>query len=202
MQIAGNCTQAGRKLLSVAIHAVFLLGVGTASASGQAMVKAVPAVAETNQATVITADRLTFDYELRYGLLEDNVHVAGREMTIDADTIMLRFRADNQITNILATGNVSIMQGGGVVTCATSRCDVVSGVMILTGSPVLTRGQEVMKGDMITVVREAGKGARVKVVKQPGGQPSTLILGPGAKFEDMPVLTSEHDRQKVPKLGQ
>ncbi|MEI6809704.1 MAG: LptA/OstA family protein [bacterium] len=202
MQAAGYCKQIPRTFVCVPLFAVFLLNIGMEAALGESTEKTTPVVASvagTNQSTVITADRMTFDYEKRYGFMESNVRVIGREMTIDADTIMIRFRADNQITNVLATGSVFIRQGGGVATCTTASCDVVSGVMVLTGNPALTRGQEVMKGDMITVVREAGKGARVKVVRQPGGPPATLILGPNAKFDDMPALTGEQDRRKVLK---
>lgn len=140
---------------------------------------------KTNSSTVITADRLTFDYENGYGNLEDNVHVVGPEMAIDADRIVLKFRENNQITNMVATGNVTIKQGDGFATCSTARCDVAIGLLILTGSPVLHRGQEVMKGDMITIRREPGKKAvRIKCVGS-AGTPSSLILGPGAKLDDM-----------------
>ncbi|MEI6218804.1 MAG: LptA/OstA family protein, partial [bacterium] len=121
-------------------------------------------LASTNS-TVITADKLTFDYEKGYGDLEDNVHVVSSEMSIDADRIVLKFQENNQITNLVATGSVSIRQGDGFATCSTARCDVATGEVVLTGSPVLRRGQEVMKGTVITIVREPGKkSVRVKCV--------------------------------------
>jgi lipopolysaccharide export system protein LptA len=135
--------------------------------------------------TVITSDKLTFDYEKGYGDLEDNVHVVSSEMSIDADRIVLKFQENNQITNLVATGHVSIKQGDGFATCSTARCDVATGEVVLTGNPVLRRGQEVMKGDIITIVREPGKkSVRVKCVGSPGS-PTSLILGPGAKIDDM-----------------
>lgn len=190
------CGLIGRKAFLCVALALFPLILGTMTALGQAAKKAAApaAAAATNQSTVITADRLTFDYEKRYGVLEDNVHVVGREMSIDADTIVIRFREDNQITNIVATGNVSIKQGGGVATCSTARCDVVRGEMILTGNPALTRGEEMMKGEKITILREPGKkSVRVKCVGAPGS-PTTLILSPGAKLDDI-RLTGESDKK-------
>lgn len=159
---------------------MFSLAFGTKSAADQERAKWGGAVEATNQSTVITAGTLTFDYEQHIGELEGNVHVIGKEMTIDADKIVIRFREDNQVTNIVATGNVSIKQGGGVATCATARCDVVRGEMILTGNPALARGQERMKGDIITIIQEPGtKSPRVKCVGS-ANHPTSLILGPGA----------------------
>ena len=177
-----------------AFCALISLFLGTELARAQERNKAKPSAPETNRNTVITADKLTFDYEKHYGLLENDVHVVGKDISIDADRIEIRFSADNQVTNMVATGNVSIRQADGVATCSTARCDVVRGEMILTGNPKLTGGQRLMKGDVITINREPGKkSVRVKCVGSPGN-PTNLILGPEAKFDDI-RLSDERDRR-------
>lgn len=144
----------------------------------------------TNDTTVITSERLYFDYENRYGILEENVHVVGNGMEINSDKMAMWFRADNQMTNVVATGNVTIKQGGGVATCVTARCDVVTGEMILTGSPELVRGQERMRGEVITIVQEPGrKSVRVKCVGR-----TSLVLGRGSKLGELKLTGDKEPR--------
>ena len=165
----------------VAIACVFLFAVGPAVAAVNVQEKTATDLSVSSNTTVITSDQLAFDYEARRGLFEKNVKVRNSSINMDADKIVILFSDENTLTNMVATGSVRITQTDRVATCATAVCSVVEGRMVLSGSPEIKRGEEVIRGEVITIVRDAAK----RTFKVTCGTNAYFKLGPGAKFDDL-----------------
>ena len=179
----------------VAWRLAILLGVVCAVLTGMCAfaaaeeAKELPKEGASTNVTVITSDRLDFDYEARCGVFEDKVKVINGDMTMDADRIVVLFNPDNSVSNITACGQVCISQSNMVANCQTAACDVVSGVTVLTGEPQIKRGQELMKGDIITITRVPGsKGVKVRAESGGTTPRAYLVLGPDARMGDIRLL--------------
>jgi len=135
----------------------------------------------SSNTTVITSEQLSFDYETRRGLFERNVKVRNNDISMDADRMVVLFSAASTLTNMVATGSVRIMQTDRVATCATAVCYVAEGRMVLTGNPEIRRGEEMVKGNVITIVRDVAK----KTFRIDCSTNAYFKLGPGAKLDDL-----------------
>jgi|GEM_PF-409662 len=111
---------------------------------------------DANRTTVITSDRLVFDYGRRYGVFEKNVHVSDDEIKINADRMAIYFSEDDTVKKIVAEGNVKIVQLDRVGTCVTAICDVAKGSLELIGKAEISGGSGVMRGDRIKINRDPG----------------------------------------------
>ncbi len=115
-----------------------------------------PAPAEAAQ-TVITSRRLDFDYPKRTAVFEGDVVVSDARVTIKADQMTALFSEGNQPEMITAVGNVRIEQEDRVATCERATYSVKSGLLVLTGRPMVRRGAEVMSGSRIIFSRDDDK---------------------------------------------
>ena len=113
-------------------------------------------VASSNS-TVITSERLTFDYRNRCALFERNVKVADAAMRIYADEMLVYFDESNAAKTIVAVGNVKIVQPGKVATCGKAVYDVASGRLLLMRSPVITRGMDRIAAEAMTMWRDTDR---------------------------------------------
>lgn len=107
--------------------------------------------------TVITSRRLDFDYPKRTAVFEGDVVVSDARVTIKADQMTALFSEGNQPEMITAVGNVRIEQEDRVATCERATYSVKSGLLVLTGHPVVRRGAEVMSGSRIIFSRDDDK---------------------------------------------
>jgi lipopolysaccharide export system protein LptA len=107
--------------------------------------------------TVITSDRLTFDYQKQFALFEKNVVVVDPEMRLYADRMTVRFGADNRAQEIKAEGRVHIIQADKESRSELAIYNLVQGVIILTGKPQVTRGKDILTGDKITFWRDQNR---------------------------------------------
>ncbi|MEI6971411.1 MAG: LptA/OstA family protein [bacterium] len=166
-----------------------LLTLGTAGAieGGKAEVPGADGMAG---GTVITSEKLYFDQEQSCLVMEENVHVVGTNVSIDADILTVRFRPDNQITNIVAAGHVRIVQGEGVATCATARCDVVRGEMVLTGNPEVIQAGRMMSGEIMVIQQDPVR----KTVRVHCEGNTRTVLPRGSKLDDMRLISDKKTR--------
>lgn len=118
------------------------------------------APAGDSDVTVITSDKLTFDYMKQYAFFEKNVVVVDPQMKIFADTMMVLFDSDNKAKNIKAEGNVIIVQEDKRARAAVAEYNVETGVITLTGEPMVTQDKNILTGDVIKFFRDEN---RVKV---------------------------------------
>jgi lipopolysaccharide export system protein LptA len=111
----------------------------------------------TNSQTVITSDKLTFDYGQRFALFEDNVVVTDPDMNMTSDRLLITFSEENQITSIKADGRVIMTQEDKRGECQTASYDVETGRIVLTGAPKLIRQRDTLEADTITFYRDENR---------------------------------------------
>ena len=161
------------------IIAILVMGsIGT-----MAQEPAAESAGQTEDLTVITSDKLTFDYQKHYALFEANVVVVDPDMKILADKLTVLFDDKSKAQSIKAEGNVYIVQQDKKAKAAEANYDVASGKIVLTGKPQVTRGKDVLSGDTITFWRDQNKmlcepRARLVIYPSDGGARETLLGEP------------------------
>ncbi len=133
--------------------AIVVSGLGAVLAFGQA---AKPASA-TEDLTVITSDKLTFDYKKHYALFEDNVVVVDPQMKLMSERMTVTFNESNKVESIRAEGKVVIVQEDKTANSDLALYNVDTGEIVLTGHPTVTRGKDVLRGEKITFWRDENR---------------------------------------------
>ena len=134
-----------------------LLGLSVpAVVSAQAAKKAEAAAPEENL-TVITSDKLTFENLKHYAIFEDNVVVVDPGMRILANKMTVLFDDNNKVKTIRAEGQVYIIQEDKKARADLAVYNVETQVIVLTGTPQVTQGPNVLTGDVITFFRAEGR---------------------------------------------
>ena len=139
-----------RSLSGIALAALLALG-----AHAQAQEAAGEGTEET--VTVITSDRLTFDYKNKYALFESNVVVTDPEMKLTAENLLVTFDDEGDAKTIKAEGKVRISQDDKVAVAKKVTYNVPEGKIIMTGDPKVQRGRDILTGDTITFWRDQDK---------------------------------------------
>ena len=104
--------------------------------------------------TVITSDKLTFDYQNKYALFIGNVIVEDKDMRLTSDELTVRFDDDGDVEFINAEGQVFIQQADKNARSQTATYNVATGEIVLEGDPQLQRGKNLLFGDRITFWRD------------------------------------------------
>lgn len=123
------------------------------ASSGLAAPVSVPATEET--VTVITSDRLLYDYKQKFALFETNVVVVDPRIKITADKMTVFFDATNKVQQIQCEHRVTISQADKTAKADQATYDVASGNIVLTGgNPEVMSGRNRMTGDPIIFNRD------------------------------------------------
>ena len=112
---------------------------------------------------VITAKRLNFDYQKKYAVFEEDVVVVDPQVRIEADKLTVVFDDEEKPESATAVGRVKITREDKIATCDRAVYDVKGGRLVLNGNAMLRRGQDVIVGKTITVLRDENK-----VICEPG----------------------------------
>jgi len=104
--------------------------------------------------TVITSEKLTFDYIKQYALFEKDVVVVDPRMKIFSDTMMVKFDENNRAKSIKAEGNVIIVQEDKRARAAAAEYKVDTGEITLTGEPMITSGKNIFTAEVIRYWRD------------------------------------------------
>lgn len=134
--------------------------------------------------TVITSDKLTFDYQQHFAYFQDNVVVVDPEMKLLADRMTVTFSGSNKVTEIKAEGRVYIIQEDKQARSDVAIYNVQQGVIVLTGKPQVTRGKDILTGDKITFWRDQNKmivEPRARLVIHPQDGTARGALGGGTR---------------------
>jgi lipopolysaccharide export system protein LptA len=99
--------------------------------------------------TVISSSKLTFDQDDRFALFEGSVFVNDPQMQLKCDKLLIRFEESGKVNWLEALGAVTISQDDKRAVAERLTHDVESGEFVLTGSPKVYRGQDVLQGDTI-----------------------------------------------------
>jgi lipopolysaccharide export system protein LptA len=118
---------------------------------------AAPKSGAAEQVTVITSDRLTFDYQNQYAVFEKNVMVTDPDMQLASDKLTVQFDESGKAQTIKAEGRVTITQADKTSQSAVATYDVATGKIVLAGKPRVTRGRDVLEGDVITFWRNENR---------------------------------------------
>ncbi len=98
-----------------------------------------------------------------------HVHVAQAGYTLTCDRLTVFYGAGQKVERLVADGHVRVVQGDRVVTSERAELNNKKRLLTLTGEPVVTQGENVLKGELITLdlatnqVKVAQVRARLKV---------------------------------------
>ena len=106
-------------------------------------------------ATVVTADKLTFDYIKKFALFEGRVQVNDPRLQLSSDRLTIVFTEDGGAQTIKAEGKVLLTQGDKKARSDVAVYDVPSGKIVLAGGPPqVMQGRNILEGEVITFWRD------------------------------------------------
>ena len=109
-------------------------------------------------ATVVTADKLTFDYIQKFALFEGRVLVNDPRLQLSSDRLTIVFTEDGGAQTIKAEGKVLLTQGDKKARADVATYDVASGRIVLAGGPPqMMQGRNILEGEVITFWRDQQK---------------------------------------------
>ena len=135
--------------------AVLAAGLGTGRAARAEMADDGQSLEASPDATVVTADKLTFDYIQKFALFENNVQVNDPRLQLSANRLTIVFTEDGGAQTIKAEGKVLLTQGDKKARADVATYDVVSGKIVLAGGPPqVMQGRNILEGEVITFWRD------------------------------------------------
>ncbi len=163
-------------LLAITL-AILLNGIGLAAAADK------PAFFGNRKDPVdIAADKLDFDQKNHTAVFSGDVFVKQAETTLEADTLKIIFakgaEQNQELKEIIATGKkVVVKMKGKKALCRKMHYFAAGRKIILTGTPSLDDGENVISGEEITFflddersVVKSGRQHRVKTTIFPGAR--------------------------------
>ncbi len=134
---------------------------------------------DTSLPIEITADSLEVQQDLETAIFRGNVDAVQGELNLRADQLTVHYRkgdnGENSVSRIDAEGNVFLSSPNEMAQGDRGIYNVDADTIELTGSVVLTRGENVIKGNRLTLNLVTGKskmesgagGERVKALFVP-----------------------------------
>jgi lipopolysaccharide export system protein LptA len=132
----------------------------------------------------VSAKTLEWDHKAHRATFHGEVVARQKDLEIYSDDLMVFFNeTDNDVTRLVAKGNVRIIQLDRRATCEEAVYDRSQNRLVLEGDPVIRQGQNEVRGRRVIFyveerrsVVEGGEGGRVKVTLVPekgeaGSQP-------------------------------
>lgn len=132
--------------------------------------------------TVITSEKLTFDYQNQYALFEKDVVVVDPSMKLFSDNLLVTFDENNKAKKIKAEGRVRIVQEDKQARSKVAEYNVETGEIVLTGEPQVTRGKDTLTAEVIRFWRdenrmECSPRARLVIYPSEDGSPRESLFG-------------------------
>ena len=123
----------------------------------------------------VAADALSVDQATGKATFSGNVQISQGEMRLQAATVTVTYAgADRRrISSLEAEGEVTLVSGPDAAEAARASYDVEAGRVVLTGDVLISQGQNVLTGQVVTVDLETGSAqveGRVRSILQPAGQ--------------------------------
>ena len=132
----------------------------------------------------IEADRLDVDTRKGTAIFKGKVKATKPDITVKGDTLTLVYdQKSRKVTLLTAEGDVTILWQDKNATCSKVLYNLTSEVMVMTGNVVITRGQERVSGQKITLDKKndtqviEGAGSRVKVRVNAGESKGVMQWG-------------------------
>jgi len=132
---------------------------------------------DASQPVEITADELSVDQATGSAVFAGNVVAGQGEMRLSAARVQVQYATENgqatgRIDQLIATGNVTLVNGAEAAEAAKAVYTVSAGEIVMTGDVILTQGVNALSGEKLTVDLNTGSGrmeGRVKTIFQTGG---------------------------------
>lgn len=106
--------------------------------------------APPDEVTVITSERLTFDYRQQFALFERDVVVVDPQLRLNCDRLVVWFDDDGQARLIKAEGNVRMTQEDKIAESGEATYDLDQAKIVLTKNPRVQQGNDYLEGTVIT----------------------------------------------------
>ena len=170
--------QTGRWMRAARMAAALWLAAGPARAALEDDGRSLEA---SPTATVVTADKLTFDYIKKFALFENNVLVNDPRLQLSANRLTIIFTEEGGAQTIKAEGKVLLTQDDKKARADVATYDVVSGRIVLAGGPPqMMQGRNILEGEIITFWRdqqrlECKPKARLVVYSEDNGGPDAFF---------------------------
>jgi lipopolysaccharide export system protein LptA len=131
--------------------------------------------AVTEEPIRVSAKTLEWDHKAHRATFHSEVVARQKDLEIYSDDLMVFFNeTDNDVTRLVAKGNVTIIQLDRRATCEEAVYDRSQNRLVLEGDPVIRQGQNEVRGRRVIFyveerrsVVEGGEGGRVKVTLVP-----------------------------------
>ncbi len=150
----------------------FVCLVGLASGQEAVITDAPPA---TNQ-TVITSDRLEYDYPRAIAVFTGNVLVRDADMKMWSDKMTVIMTPEDEMESVTAIGRVRIIQPGRKARCRKAIFLVDRNEVILTGNAVIEQDKDRVEGRVIHIWTDSDR-----MVSEPG---HLVVFSKDQKSED------------------
>jgi lipopolysaccharide transport protein LptA len=106
----------------------------------------------------ITSDSLSLDYKNNAVVFTGHVHAVQSGSELTTDLLHVNYEKDfKEMKNMIADGNVRVMQGGRWATSDHAVMDQKAQTVVMTGNPVAHDGQDQITGTKITTYLQTGK---------------------------------------------
>lgn len=119
-----------------------------------ALLLALPAMAQSprlGRPVQIEADRLVASARSSEAVFEGNVRVRQDAWTLTARQLRVTYGERRRVRTLVAEGDVRVVEGDRVVTAARATLDNQRRTLRLTGEPVLTQGDNVVRGEVVVL---------------------------------------------------
>jgi lipopolysaccharide export system protein LptA len=125
----------------------------------------------------VTADTLNIDQAKGTASFSGSVVAGQGELRIGADSIDVEYAVENgnvtgRINRMVASGNVTLTNGGEAAEAARAVYVVASGTIEMSGNVLLTQGQNALAGEALSIDLGTGQAkieGRVRTIFQSGG---------------------------------
>jgi lipopolysaccharide export system protein LptA len=132
----------------------------------------------------IEADRLDVDTKKGTAIFKGKVKATKSDITVKGETLTLVYdQKSRKVTLLTAEGDVTILWNDKDATCSKAVYYLTNEIMVMTGNVVITRGQEKLSGQKVTLDKKndtqvvEGAGSRVKVRVNAGESKGVMQWG-------------------------
>lgn len=163
---------------------VLLLGLG-AGATGAARAQAAPAIDfkhDSSQPIEITADTLDVAQSDQTAIFSGSVLAIQGELRLGSDTLRVYYRGGAErtgeqgaISRLDAIGAVAVSSPGETASSEWAVYDVDKAQITMGGKVVLTRGENILRGEQLVIDLESGQ-SRIIGAKEQGGRVKGLFV--------------------------
>ncbi len=116
---------------------------------------------DTSLPVEIAADQLIVNQADGSATFSGNVLIGQGEMRLSASEVRVEYApsdgsATSRISRLLATGGVTLVNGGEAIEASEAAYSIDTGIIVLTGGVILTQGQNALSADKMIVDLNTG----------------------------------------------